>query len=45
MRDAGSDVEVFGFVAVEGAEDCAFCAGGGFGVVDAVDEKGEAEGV
>ena len=34
-----------GFVGVEGAEDCAFGAGGGFGVVDAVDEEGEAEDV
>jgi hypothetical protein len=32
-------------VGVEGAEDCAFGAGGGFGVVDGVDEEGEAEDV
>lgn len=30
---------------MEGAEDRAFCRAGGFGVVDAVDEKGEAEDV
>lgn len=30
---------------VVGAEDSAFCAGGRFGVVDTVDEEGEAEGV
>jgi len=34
-----------GFVGVEGAENCAFCAVGWFGVVDAVDEEGEAQNV
>lgn len=34
-----------GVVRVEGSEDRAFGAGGGFGVVDAVDEEGEAEDV
>jgi hypothetical protein len=30
---------------VEGAQDCSFGASGGFGVVDAVDEDGEAEDI
>jgi hypothetical protein len=32
-------------VRVEGPEDGAFGAGGGFGVVDCVDEEGEAEDI
>lgn len=35
--------EVRGVVGVEGAEDGAFCAVGGFGVVEGVDEEGEAD--
>lgn len=34
-----------GFMGVEGAENGAFCAGGWFGVVDAIDEEGEADDV
>jgi hypothetical protein len=32
-------------VGVEGAEDCAFGGRGGFGVIEGVDEEGEAEDV
>lgn len=45
VGDLGAVWGAFSFVGVEGAEDRAFGAGGGFGVVDAVHEEGEAEDV
>lgn len=45
VGDAGAWGEGLGVVRVEGAQDGAFGAVGGFGVVDGVDEDGEAEDV
>lgn len=42
VADAGPRGEGLGVVRVEWAQDCAFGAVGGFGVVDGVDEDGEA---
>lgn len=42
MRDCASVGLVLGVGGVERAKDCAFGALGGFGVVDTVDEEGEA---
>lgn len=45
VGDLGSVRLGRGIVRVEGAEHCSFGAGRGFGMVDAVDEEGEAEDV
>ena len=45
VRNEGAVALNFGFVGVEGTEDCAFGALRWFGVVDAVDKEGEAEDV
>ena len=45
LRHEGAVGHGFGFVGVERAKHGAFGGVGGFGVVDAVDEEGEAEDV